>query len=238
MNRVPAQVTLYRYFNEEGALRTLDSMMLRVALIDKLNDPFDCFPQVYFSDGVRQDDRAGFERKILDHRSSTYGLLCFSRTWREPVLWSHYADHHRGIALVLRMERGKQHFPVKYRPRREKVIIGPPGFIGPPDMNAFNRAHFASLITKSPTWRYEQETRIFVRLDDCELHGGQYFRPLPCLVVAGVILGLRNTTAPRLVFDLLRKGRVPKGKVWRAEMSRSRFSLDRSELIHLAENPI
>jgi len=25
------------------------------------------------------------------------GLLCFSRNWHNPVLWSHYADKHRGI---------------------------------------------------------------------------------------------------------------------------------------------
>lgn len=26
-------------------------------------------------------------------------MLCFSRNWRNPVQWSHYADRHRGLCL-------------------------------------------------------------------------------------------------------------------------------------------
>ena len=28
-----------------------------------------------------------------------YGLICFSENWTNPLLWSHYADKHRGICL-------------------------------------------------------------------------------------------------------------------------------------------
>jgi len=27
------------------------------------------------------------------------GVMCFSSTWKNPVMWSHYADQHRGICL-------------------------------------------------------------------------------------------------------------------------------------------
>ena len=31
--------------------------------------------------------------------SDRFGLLCFTKHWRNPVLWSHYADTHRGLCL-------------------------------------------------------------------------------------------------------------------------------------------
>ena len=31
--------------------------------------------------------------------NETKGLICFSRTWSNPLLWGHYAEKHTGIAL-------------------------------------------------------------------------------------------------------------------------------------------
>src|SRR4051812_20082149 len=36
---------------------------------------------------------------------SRRGLVCFSRNWIDPVLWSHYAQRHRGLCLGFDVKR-------------------------------------------------------------------------------------------------------------------------------------
>ena len=38
-------------------------------------------------------------RAFKKEMEQSYGILCFCRTKRNPVLWSHYADKHKGMCL-------------------------------------------------------------------------------------------------------------------------------------------
>ena len=59
-----------------------------------LNDPFELL-SVELPDPVTRRCFAAWRTKAL----AEYGVLCFGRSRRSPVLWSHYADKHRGICL-------------------------------------------------------------------------------------------------------------------------------------------
>lgn len=85
---------VYHLLNEEYGLKDLREKRLKISTILELNDPFEFLP-ISLSD---KDDRRsiGIARKIMDKH---LGLICFSRTWDNPVLWSHYADKHKGFAL-------------------------------------------------------------------------------------------------------------------------------------------
>jgi uncharacterized protein (TIGR03067 family) len=39
------------------------------------------------------------QEHLIQHQHEWLGIICFSDTVEEPVLWSHYADHHRGMAF-------------------------------------------------------------------------------------------------------------------------------------------
>ena len=69
--------------------------MSRVSTLDTLNDPFELMP--YLRYGEKEKIRRYME--VRKQISDIYGLLCFSRTWEEPLLWSNYADKHKGIAI-------------------------------------------------------------------------------------------------------------------------------------------
>ena len=62
-----------------------------------MNDPF----ELLSVDLSEPDDRTTFDGLKAD-LNQTIGVLCFSRGWSNPVLWSHYGDRHRrGFVWVL-----------------------------------------------------------------------------------------------------------------------------------------
>lgn len=119
-----------------------------------------------------------------------FGVVCFSDRPDGMLLWSHYANGHRGLALEfdpsVRPIKGWKNFrysPVTYGPdRRVDVLNG--GF----------RSAFLRLLThKGADWSYEREYRLVTT------HGEGYQQGLvPSL--SGVIFGARfldNGIEPR-----------------------------------------
>src|SRR5882724_8377120 len=85
---------VFHFVNEEHGLEDVRKRRLKVATLKDLNDPFELF-------GVRLADEAlrrAF-RIMKDELGAKHGLLCFSRSWHNPVLWSHYAAKHTGVCL-------------------------------------------------------------------------------------------------------------------------------------------
>jgi hypothetical protein len=90
-----------------------------------------------------------------------YGLLCFSRSWDNPLLWSHYADRHKGIALGFDFNKHKLK-NVSYVSKR------------PPLKGLSLRVAQDLLFKKYIDWRYEQEVRTFTSLEDADSATGLY----------------------------------------------------------------
>ncbi|HXN72747.1 MAG TPA: DUF2971 domain-containing protein [Candidatus Acidoferrales bacterium] len=105
-----------------------------------------------------------------------FGMICFSKRWSNPLLWSHYADKHRGICLGFDVDdRGLK--PISYASRRPRLKI-------PPTIEDMDRL----LFTKFQDWQYEEEWRNWFRLDQRE--GDHYFYPFDGLVqLREVIVG-------------------------------------------------
>ena len=85
---------VHHIINQAFGLEDLREKRLKVARISELNDPFE-FAAVDLSD---TEFRQAWEL-MKQSMSNDYGLLCFSRSWSNPVLWAHYADKHRGLCL-------------------------------------------------------------------------------------------------------------------------------------------
>lgn len=123
----------------------------------ELNDPFEFL-------GADLTDRE-FRRALNITKSSTsetQGILCFSKTWRNPILWSHYADKHRGLCLGFDVADSILE-EIEYQESRLPV----PQVID----DAFIKK---VLYTKFKHWHYEQEYRVFVTLED-EINGVYFY---------------------------------------------------------------
>jgi hypothetical protein len=93
---------LYRYLSEEFALQVLQTREWKVGRLLELNDPADCQPTLI--DAPKQPNEAAdaeYARNYLRKVYEDVGVICLSAAISDPVIWSHYADGHRGIALGL-----------------------------------------------------------------------------------------------------------------------------------------
>ena len=86
---------VHHLINIEHGLDNLKRQRIKVSRFSELNDPF----ELLAIDIRNKDLRAGIRaRKTLVNNKE--GLISFSKEWRNPVLWSHYGDKHRGICSL------------------------------------------------------------------------------------------------------------------------------------------
>ena len=118
-----------------------------------------------------------------------YGMLCFSLDWQNPLLWSHYADRHRGLALGFDVDEQILK-PVSYvetRPILKEIDI---------------RVAHSLRFTKYVDWQYEREVRIYAMLNDRDPESGLYFGDFgDRLVLREVIAGPPCAVAERELRD-------------------------------------
>src|ERR1700686_3023361 len=85
---------LYHFLNAEYGLLNIQHRRLKIGGINALNDPFEFFGVATKSTSLRLR-----YQRLKEGLNDYMGLVCFSADWNNPVQWSHYADHHRGVCL-------------------------------------------------------------------------------------------------------------------------------------------
>lgn len=178
-------VRAYHFIPSGYALDNLRHRRLKIARLDELNDPFELW-------AIAQPDprlRRGF-RNYKNAMAQSYGVLCFSLSWHNPLLWSHYAEKHHGIALGFDISGGvlKKVAYVKHRPALKEI----------------NMAVARSLLyTKYIDWKYEQEARVFTRLEERD-ESGLYFADFSDqIVLREVIVGPLSRITKQELHDAL-----------------------------------
>jgi hypothetical protein len=150
-------VRAYHLTSAAHALSNLRHRRLKIATFNDLNDPFELWAVAQPNPALR----LGL-RRWKEQIAAAYGVLCFSKTWDNPVLWSHYADRHRGMALGFDVDSDMVR-EVTYAERRPR----------------FNRVDELTLhkllYTKQRDWQYEKEVRVYARLEERDEATGLYF---------------------------------------------------------------
>lgn len=177
---------VYHFVNQKFGLENIQRRRLKIAIIGSLNDPFEMIAAASPNARVRKA-----LLKTRDEMGRRSGLLCFSRDWRNSVQWSHYADSHRGLCLGFDVPDDLLKH-VHYQQRR--MIIDPAVIeTGGPAAEEFMSALIS---TKSSHWRYENEVRTFVRLNERDPGSDLYFADFSAsLALREVIIGHRSTVS-------------------------------------------
>lgn len=175
----------YKFLNLKHGLRSLREKRLKISTLSDLNDPFELSPYELTDETLR--------RVVHNFRvalSNTRGLLCFSKDWRDPVIWAHYADSHKGLCLGFEIPDEMCH-RVTYEPERLP-------FPAQPTLEDAK----VLLSTKYVNWQYEQEIRVWAELNDKE--GQFYFAPFGAsLRLVAVIAGASCTIAESKLIEVL-----------------------------------
>ena len=178
----------YHFVNAKFGLEDLKKRRLKIATIRELNDPFELFGMDMSNDSIRRAFKV-----MKEELASERGLLCFSKTWSNPVLWSHYADKHRGICLGFDVTAEKIG-EVSYSAKRLVADMDKLKYARQFDEKTLIKIFF----TKYSHWKYENEVRCFVTLEERDAEKNLYFVDFSDeLKLREVIVGA-NSTITRL----------------------------------------
>jgi len=185
---------LYHFLNEQYGLENIRNRRLKIARINELNDPFE-----FAGANLGNNDLREAFRKLKEVANKKRGLLCFSSKWSNPVMWSHYANNHKGLCLGFDVAN-EAVLPVSYSARRfaldlEKIKSPheqPPEYI------------IKILFTKYAHWKYENEYRAFASLEDADKESELYFsRFSDRLTLKQVIVGAESSISREQLSEVL-----------------------------------
>lgn len=156
---------LYYFVCKKWALENISKRRLKLSRINDLSDPFELLGMDL------GDSRTRFAfQTTKDWLAERKGILCFSADWSNPVMWSHYADRHKGICLGF--EVSKAHFhEVKYAVERPSINVKDLVAKGQLDPSLV----MTLLSTKFEHWKYEKEFRAYLHLEDEPDSDGLYY---------------------------------------------------------------
>jgi hypothetical protein len=222
---------LYRYLPEQYALEALQTGSLKVSRLLELNDPADCQPRLADApaQGSRDADEA-FARNYLQTLYRDVGMLSFSASISDPVIWSHYADSHRGIALGYDIRPdlgGVQIFEVSYHIDRPTIDYQQAEALRPDGERStefIEKVIKHGFTCKGESWRYEKEYRSFVWLAKCEMRGSHYFNTHMRGFPDQIVLGLKCRLTE---FDVIRAAKVMHRSDVRSKIKRAKLHQER-----------
>ena len=145
------------------------------------------------------------------------GVLCLCAVQNDILMWSHYADSHRGICL--RFRHFTEAIRVDYRTSY-------------PDISLFRNTQEAwskCVLTKSKHWAYEKEWRLIK--PPVEEGNAWGWQKLPAKSLTGIIFGCAiSSKDENQILEWMRLGNV-QVPLLRAEKKPNRFQVRISEIV-------
>lgn len=142
-------------------LDIIENSRLFCSPYDKLNDPM----EGYFE--AAADNRSEFKQlsSMIDgivRNHSRFRICSLSADCKSHLMWAHYANGFRGIAIELNVRKRVNHIEeVEYSDGRNLADYDPS--VGEAGLEDLARK---ILLTKYKDWKYEKEVRIFKKIGD------------------------------------------------------------------------
>jgi hypothetical protein len=169
---------LYHFTTREFGLLALQNRRLKIARISELNDPFEFMSWEMSQPQVREEFK-----KSKNEWDKSIGIVCFSEHWHHPILWSHYAEKHQGMAIGFEVPDNKEYYRVGYVKSRTPVPV-----------NLTENDVYQIVFNKFEAWTYESEYRCVCRLSESVKDGDYYFEPFSDkLSPVEIIIGCEST---------------------------------------------
>lgn len=124
--------------------------------------------------------------EILTTMNKEKGIVCLSSRQNDLLMWSHYADCHKGFCLVFNTAPLQANFYCEKITYRKQY----------PTFGEFVRSDFdgisrSFLFTKSNHWKYENEYRLMVEPQNRVDKPGERLFSFPEGALAGIIFGCK-----------------------------------------------
>lgn len=201
---------LYHFLSEKWALEAVRTQIIKVSKYDELNDPFELL-------AMSLEDKASrvVMKETKEKINKILRILCCSKYWDSPLLWGHYADKHKGIALELEVPRSLAQ-KVKYSKNRTAIDLR--ALMKKAD-NSAKLEMLEMYMTKYDQWSYENEYRIKFMKSECVTKGKFDFIHLNSdIKITGLVLGPLNDTPKEKI-----ENNIPIGKEIKITTTRVAF---------------
>ena len=217
---------MHTNFYAKYGLDSIQRRRLKQSRVADLNDLFELTPYDLTDFVLRMTFLK--TREDIDKKR---GLLCFSADWKNPVIWAHYSDKHKGLCLGFEIPEMNE--DPKSDTGRVKYLSKPLPFpnnfeeMSESEHDAFARD---AIFTKFEHWIYEKEIRVWGPLENED--GGLYFVPFgENLRLAEVIKGQRCSISNAQIVSAL--GSLA-GEV---KITKARAAYDKFEMIEDEQGP-
>jgi len=199
---------VYKFLSADIAQKVIAERRLKISTFSEMNDPFELLGIVLTAAPHAVEFLEYFKTQTFETLKRQTGAICFSERWVDPVLWAHYADQHKGIALGFELDpsedvgarrvayvAAKQERNITELLERLAAVIGADRQEQIKVMEAGAPLFEEILCTKFDHWAYEQEVRAFCNLHNEE--GGKFFLNFQeAIKLKEVILGVRCAIEP------------------------------------------
>lgn len=161
------------------------------------------------------------EQEQVKSMAMDLGVFCLSKEPNNLLLWSHYANSHKG-------------FCVGYNPKIILEILGYPT-LGPvnycniyPLLSAVEdpvKTSYTQVFNKSIDWYYEKEYRYV------KSNGANKKYDISQDAIAEIYLGCMISDENETIIKSIRDSNFPKAKLYKYEKSKNRFEMEFNEVI-------
>lgn len=158
-------MVLYKYVGIAAAIKITASQTLGFSRFENFNDPFET------ASSFSPDQYELFTNQTVSDLYSNYVASCLTRSNLNSLMWSHYADHHKGVVVGYNVSNNdelrsldKNVIPVQFgsviysrtKPIKsiEKVDLG--YSFSPEKLEVLQN----TFLMKADSWAYEEEVRI------------------------------------------------------------------------------
>lgn len=173
----------------------------------------DCFDHKPIDLSCRELRRA--YNASLAELSRHHGIICFSESWRSPVMWAHYANSHQGVCLGFDISKKIDIKKINYIKSQYKISIE--------EFYNLSPEEFCDILnSKHSDWAYERECRVFLNVAGL----GDRLHPFQNdMKLEEVILGFRSQLRSSDIFGQLEKHGMSDVSIWTARASFKKFQM-------------
>lgn len=214
-------ITLYKYMTADHAKTSITKKRVKLSLLHDLNDPYEMVPCLVDALGAPLYAAEKVRSAVYDSIKNKHAIICMSTAIDQPLLWSHYADKHRGIVMAFNFPQNNSLIEVTYGLDRVIIKSGIDSEPGPVLSDKLQQL----LAHKYEDWAYEKEYRFIVSVSPASMDDGHYWKELTTEYFSGVILGCLCADQEDDIQSLLATNGFPNALVSRVRMDDKQFKM-------------
>lgn len=180
------KVNIQSIVHKEGVMNDADELSLTISWCKKY------YPELVDAVIALQKFIKGFAQRIVCQINETFLLGCLSTDYKNRLMWSHYADCHKGFCIEYDYSQIdltiSLPFPVIYSEQRPLIPWRSVLQSSPENIAEDNADLMFGLITKDSIWAYENEWRIIIDSTEC----ADFLMPKVSCVYLGAAISHEN----------------------------------------------